>query len=104
MRALRPNGEPRLALIVNITTSPFSARPMPRGPLQFGQMSGHSIVGGVEALRRGLAGDDKVDRFRALALLVGFDFERNALPLIERLQTGPLDRRDVHEDIATTVI
>src|SRR5204863_7436744 len=51
-----------------------------------------------------LAGDDEVDRFRSLALLVRLDVEVDALAFVERLQARALDRRDVHEHIAPAVV
>src|SRR5258706_47571 len=50
------------------------------------------------------AGDDEVDGFRALALLVGLDVEGEALPLAQRFEPGLLDRGDVHEHVAATVV
>src|SRR4029078_8992799 len=46
----------------------------------------------------------EVDRFRALALLVRFDLERDALPLGEILQSGAFHRGDVNEYVAAAVI
>src|SRR5262245_10418487 len=51
-----------------------------------------------------LAGDDKVDRFRSLALLVRLDVEGNTLPLVQSLQPCPLDGRDVNEHVASTIV
>src|SRR6185295_6705407 len=52
----------------------------------------------------GLAGHDQVDGRRTLALLVGLDVEVDALAFVERFQAGALDRRDVHEHVATAVV
>src|SRR5262249_21116233 len=50
------------------------------------------------------AGDHEVDGLRALALLVGLDVETDALSLSQRLESGTLDRRDVNEHVAPTVV
>ena len=50
------------------------------------------------------AGNHQVHRLGSLALLVGLDIEVDALAFIERLQAGTLDRRDVHEYVASTVV
>src|SRR5258708_3685402 len=52
----------------------------------------------------GLSGDDEIDGLGPLALLVGLDIERDALPLGQRFEPGALDRRDMHEHVAATVI
>src|SRR5665647_1337958 len=52
------------------------------------------------ALRR----NHQVDRFRALALLVRFDLECNALSFGQVLQSRPLHGGDVDEHIAAAVI
>src|ERR1043166_4589234 len=56
------------------------------------------------AKRRPSAGDDQVHGLRPLALLVRFDVEGNALAFIERLHSGSLDRRDVHEHVPPAVV
>src|SRR5690242_3973909 len=47
---------------------------------------------------------DEIDRLRTLALLVGLDIERDALPFVEALEAGRLDRRDMHEHVTSAVI
>src|SRR5262249_50620052 len=56
------------------------------------------------ASRRTSAGDHEIDGLGALALLVGLDVEADALSFIERLEPGALDRGDVHEHVASTVV
>src|SRR5262245_751548 len=51
-----------------------------------------------------LAGDDKVDRFRALAFFIRLDVERKTLSFVQRLETCTFDRGDVHEHIAPTIL
>src|SRR5580658_3294167 len=51
-----------------------------------------------------LAGDDQIDGFRTLALLVRLDVEADALPLDQRLQSRALDSGDMHENISPTVV
>src|SRR6185437_8643754 len=41
---------------------------------------------------------------RTLALLVGLDIELDALPFVQALEPGVLDRGDVHEHVAPTVV
>src|SRR5437667_3385765 len=53
---------------------------------------------------RRLAGDDEVDGFRTLALLVGLDVEGEALSLAQRFEPGLLNRGDVHKHVAATVV
>ena len=50
------------------------------------------------------AGDDEIDRFRPLALLVGLDVEADALAFVERFHSSALDRRDVNEDVAPAIV
>src|SRR5690348_2983297 len=50
------------------------------------------------------AAHHEIDRFRSLALLVGLDIEADALPFVEALQSGRLDRRDVDEHVAPAVV
>src|ERR1700728_2809382 len=51
-----------------------------------------------------LAGNNEVDGFRALALLVGLDLEGDALSFKQRFQSGALHGSDVHEHISPAVI
>src|SRR5215216_2528250 len=53
---------------------------------------------------RSSAGDDQVHSLRAFALFVGLDFKLNSLSFGQRLQSGVLDGRDVHEDIAPAIV
>src|ERR1700730_8733215 len=53
---------------------------------------------------RSSTGDDQVDGLRTLALLIGLDVDRDALPLGQRLEPGALDGGDVHEDVAAAVV
>src|ERR1700742_4475229 len=46
----------------------------------------------------------QVDRLGALALLVRFDLEIDALSFGQILQPRPLDRGDVHEHVAPAVV
>ncbi len=48
--------------------------------------------------------DNEIDGLRTLAFLVGLDVERDALPLGQRLESGPLHCGDVHEYIAAAVV
>src|SRR4051812_23002689 len=50
------------------------------------------------------ARDNEIAGLGPLALLVGLDVERDAFPLGQRLEPGPLDRRDVNEYIAAAVV
>src|SRR5579885_907265 len=50
------------------------------------------------------AGDDQVDGLGPLALLVGLDVETDALSLVEALEPRLLDRRDMHEHVASAVV
>src|ERR1700694_1773541 len=50
------------------------------------------------------AGDDEVHGLGSLSLLVGLDIEGNALTLGQRLQSGLLDRGNVNENIARTIV
>src|SRR5262249_44256153 len=50
------------------------------------------------------AGDDEVYGLGAFAFLVGLAIEGDALALSQRLEPCPLDRSDMNEHIATTVI
>src|SRR3977135_3550081 len=52
----------------------------------------------------GLSGNREVDRLRALALLVRFDLERNALSFGQILQPSPLYCGDVNEHIAAAIV
>src|SRR3569623_1009696 len=47
---------------------------------------------------------DEIDRLRTLALLVGLDIESDALPFVEALEAGRLDRRDMHEYVTSAVV
>src|ERR1700738_2114097 len=60
--------------------------------------------GGESANAGGLAGDHEVHRLGALALFIGLDVEADALPFVERLEPGALDRGDVHEHVASTIV
>src|SRR5882724_11758298 len=68
--------------------------------------AGDNGTGRIAATRgaRRSARDDEIDGLGALALLVGLDVERDALSLVQRLEPGPLDGGDVHEDVAPAVI
>src|SRR5215813_1053803 len=54
--------------------------------------------------RAALAGDHQIDRLGPLTLLVGLDVETDALPLRQRLQPGPFNRRDVDEDVTSAIV
>src|SRR6188768_157461 len=58
----------------------------------------------MSALEIALLRNHQIDGLGALALLVRFDLEGDALSFGQILQTGPLHRRDVNEYIATAVI
>src|SRR5262249_32250174 len=49
-------------------------------------------------------GDDQVHRLRPLAFLVGLNIERDALPLVQRLQPSALNSGDMHEYVPPAVI
>src|SRR5437879_2517627 len=71
----------------------------PRRPAELSQPRPRSASSASVSSR-----NHQVDRLGALALLVRFDLERNALSLCQILQSGPLDGGDVNEHIAATVI
>src|SRR5271156_1902746 len=50
------------------------------------------------------SGDDEIDRFRALTLLVGLDIEADALTLDQRFQPRTFNSGDVHEHVAAAVV
>src|SRR5271170_1784541 len=52
----------------------------------------------------GLGGNDEIDRFGALALLIRLDIEADALPLDQRLQPGAFHGGDMHEHVAPSVV
>src|SRR3569833_2647671 len=47
---------------------------------------------------------DEIDRLGTLTLLVGLDIESDALPFVEALEAGRLDRRDMHEYVTSAVV
>src|ERR1700726_18148 len=50
------------------------------------------------------SGDDEIDRFWALALLVGLDIEADALTLDQRFQPRTFNSGNVHEHVAAAVV
>ena len=58
----------------------------------------------AQVIRTQLRRNHQIDRLGALALLVRFDLEGDALSFGQILQSGPLHRGDVHEHIAAAVI
>src|SRR5580704_5252898 len=73
----------------------------------FGRMAARYCATRRAPTRRGnvtSSGDDQIDRFRALALLVGLDIEADALAFDQRFQPSAFNSGDVHEHVAAAVV
>src|ERR1700686_2224708 len=73
----------------------------------FGRVAARHFTTRRAPTRRGnvtSSGDDEIDRFRALALLVGLDIEADALALDQRFQPSAFNSGDVHEYVAAAVV
>src|SRR4051794_37330783 len=88
-----------------ITTTPLPSPPPQGGREQTAVAARAESISMASALAVEISiRDNEIDGLRTLALLVGLDVERDALPLGQRLESGPLDRCDVHEYIAAAVV
>src|SRR5262249_48160612 len=100
IRTLRPKGEAgavRKCIMLPHSRCGRAAGWLRRLPRTMTVLDGLALTGGSP-------GYHQVDGLRALALLVGFDIEADALPLGQRLQSGTLHRCNMDENVTPPVI
>src|SRR5262249_10231794 len=101
MRALRPNGDPKLVRKVTMGNATLFGRPHDRG---CGGVSGRQPRPAGTRPRGEQPGVARVSGVGAFAFLAGIDIEGDPLPCGQRFEPGPFDCGDVNEHIAAAII
>src|SRR5262249_27191045 len=104
MRALRPNGGPKPVRRVTMGQRCPSWPPPAPSTIADKWKSRQSAARQRGPVGAQLTGDDEIYGLGAFAFLIGLDIEGDPLSFIQRFEPGPLDRRDMHENVTPPVI